>query len=365
MLNNKGFAVSTVLYTLLIAFLMFLGAALAMFSSSSSLIGKSTDDLVNGNKLRAEQVKAPDVEGKVCGYGRDYQWFQNTDGSPFNTLVRINSKYGTMYWPKDFGIETSTGIITGVYHDNKNIRVECLNENGEVLPSCVGYNLLNTKSEIVEKMIRIQTLEENGYRIEADNKKKIIKQNEYNNIRDFVMQIKDENTEDLELINEQETSYYDKLNSVLEKLESEGIKINNFDYKIDIQPNYRILLSSDTIENIIYKPVLYKYNDNIIFYSFELDEELMQEKMGAEINDDTRRFLRQIGLYDALSFLKQIAFLDYDNNISEAFFTSEFMENTFDEISDSSNNIPFNGWLRITDKIRGNYENLKIYDICS
>ena len=38
MLNNKGFAVSSVLYTLLIAFLIFLGVSLSMLSTSNSLI---------------------------------------------------------------------------------------------------------------------------------------------------------------------------------------------------------------------------------------------------------------------------------------------------------------------------------------
>lgn len=138
MLNNKGFAVSSVLYTLLIAFLLFLGAALAQFSTSSSLIGKANDDIVNGNRFSAVQVKAPSVGDKVCGI--DYQWFQNTDGSSFNTLVRINSKYGTMYWPKDFGlgINPSNGNIEGTYHSYKNIDVSCLDGS-----NCEGKNIFN------------------------------------------------------------------------------------------------------------------------------------------------------------------------------------------------------------------------------
>lgn len=98
MLNNKGFAVSSVLYTLLIAFLLFLGAALAQFSASSSLIGKANDDLVNGTSFEALQVKP----SGACDSGK---WFQDKSGNPSNTIVRIKSKYGTMYWPKDF--ETS------------------------------------------------------------------------------------------------------------------------------------------------------------------------------------------------------------------------------------------------------------------
>lgn len=54
MLNNKGFAVTSVLYTLLIAFLLFLGAALAQFSSSTKILSKANDDLTNNIKLPYE-----------------------------------------------------------------------------------------------------------------------------------------------------------------------------------------------------------------------------------------------------------------------------------------------------------------------
>lgn len=92
MLDNKGFAVSSVLYTLLISFLMFLGATLAIFSSSSTLIGKANDDLINGTQFKVTQVK-PVLEG-TCG--SDYQWYES------NIVVQVKSRYGTKYWPKDF-----------------------------------------------------------------------------------------------------------------------------------------------------------------------------------------------------------------------------------------------------------------------
>lgn len=122
MLNNKGFAVTTVLYTLLIAFLMFLGAALAQFSSSSSLIGKANDDLINGTKLDAKLVK---VKGG--------------DANNWNTLdiiVKINSRYGTMYWPKDF-CNNDNGTLSSC-KDN-NIMVTC---NGNSCDNIVINNLI-------------------------------------------------------------------------------------------------------------------------------------------------------------------------------------------------------------------------------
>ena len=96
MLNNKGFAVSTILYTLLIAFLLFLGATLAMFSSSNSIISNANNDLINGTKFEAIQVKP---KGACTN---DAKWYESSKGTSSNTIVRIKSRYGTMYWPKDF-----------------------------------------------------------------------------------------------------------------------------------------------------------------------------------------------------------------------------------------------------------------------
>lgn len=95
MLNNKGFAVSTILYTILIAFLLFLGITLSMFSSSNSIISNANNDLVNGTVFRAVQVKDNNKEG-VCG--KDYAWYQMDN----NILIKINSRYGIVYWPRDF-----------------------------------------------------------------------------------------------------------------------------------------------------------------------------------------------------------------------------------------------------------------------
>lgn len=126
MLNNKGFAVTTVLYTLLIAFLMFLGAALAQFSSSSSLIGKANDDLINGTKLDAKLVK---VEG-----GNASNW--NT----LDIIVKINSRYGTMYWPKDF-CNNDNGTLSDC--EDNNISVMCNGNscNNIVINDLIGIDV--------------------------------------------------------------------------------------------------------------------------------------------------------------------------------------------------------------------------------
>ena len=131
MLNNKGFAVSTILYTLLIAFLLFLGATLAMFSSSNSIISNANDDLINGIELNPQQVKPVSTDSD----GNDncvpvsttqplpddkYYWYQVEN----NILVRITSRYGVMYWPRDFGGSVDEdGILRLGSTDNGNIRV--------------------------------------------------------------------------------------------------------------------------------------------------------------------------------------------------------------------------------------------------
>lgn len=124
MLNNKGFAVSSVLYTLLIAFLLFLGAALAQFSASSSLIGKANDDLVNGTSFEALQVK-PNGACKDGNNGNS--WYEDSDGKISNTIVRIKSKYGTMYWPKDF-----KGSNFGVNDDGTVSATTSISNNGKI-----------------------------------------------------------------------------------------------------------------------------------------------------------------------------------------------------------------------------------------
>lgn len=99
MLNNKGFAVSTILYTILIAFLLFLGVTLSMFSSSNSIISNANNDLVNGTVFRAVQVKDNNKDNNkedICG--KDYAWYQMDN----NILIKITSRYGVIYWPRDF-----------------------------------------------------------------------------------------------------------------------------------------------------------------------------------------------------------------------------------------------------------------------
>lgn len=123
MLNNKGFAVSTVLYTLLIAFLLFLGGALAQFSSSNSLISNVNNDLINGTKFEAVQVKTKDA----CENGK--QWYNS------NIIVKVRSRYGTFYWPKDFGDSIANGNINieNGLSSNGKIKVEKKSDTNNTL----------------------------------------------------------------------------------------------------------------------------------------------------------------------------------------------------------------------------------------
>ena len=132
MLNNKGFAVSSVLYTLLIAFLMFLGALLAQFSSSINIIGKANNDIINETNFIAEQVRFAEDETHKCG--EHYKWYQTYENNKLKnsgTIVRIKSKYGTMYWPKDFVAENEPNIKIEV-DNNQFIESGLLNGNIKV-----------------------------------------------------------------------------------------------------------------------------------------------------------------------------------------------------------------------------------------
>jgi len=132
MLNNKGFAVSAVLYTLLILFLVFLGVSLSMFSASNNLISYGNRDLVDGVRFEAKQV---------C-FGKE----DNTKEIDYNMLVKINSKYGTRYWPRDF--DTKNGIS----YDGK-ISVTPYGQNIHANPVVPAFLIINYKDDPVNNII--------------------------------------------------------------------------------------------------------------------------------------------------------------------------------------------------------------------
>ena len=158
MLNNKGFAISSVLYLALILFLLFLMVTLSQFIGASSIISKANEDLVDGTKLRAYQVV--DTGNDVCkidSNGMAKAWYQS------DIIVKITSRYGTMYWPRDFislnsVYDTSgnlnTAAITGVdfFSDkvntiNKKISVEYKKQYLVINPDKEELELYNTKAD--------------------------------------------------------------------------------------------------------------------------------------------------------------------------------------------------------------------------
>ena len=88
MLDNKGFAVTSVLYTLLIAFLLFLGVSLSMLSTSNSLISNMNRDLTDNLYVNAYL----NIDNK-------------NDLSNSLQIVKIRYNKGTIYWPQDFSYE--------------------------------------------------------------------------------------------------------------------------------------------------------------------------------------------------------------------------------------------------------------------
>lgn len=176
MINNKGFAVSAVLYTLLIAFLMFLGAALAQFETSSGILGKANDDLVNGTKFEIMQVKpagyvsyfdtsnkkitlnSGNSEKKInCvrvnsvrteldlrnynsanSNNLSYTKYQDRYWYETDTIVRVKSRYGTKYWPKDFAGASIT-------QSDSSFSVEPGSANGKIEVKTIEGNNLGLK----------------------------------------------------------------------------------------------------------------------------------------------------------------------------------------------------------------------------
>ena len=117
-MDNKGFAVSSVLYAILICFLMFLGAAMAMFSSSNSLVVSANDDIINGTQLKATRVIA---SNSVCsGSTFSLENFNNTSKGN-KILIKISSRYGTKYWPKDFLGTNSSGKLSVNIEGTQNV----------------------------------------------------------------------------------------------------------------------------------------------------------------------------------------------------------------------------------------------------
>ena len=110
-MNNKGFIVSTILYTILIAFLLFLGVTLSIFASATKTAGAGTNDLVNSTKLSINYIVLP------CNMTN---WYDNK----YNILAIVNSRYGEFYWPRDFGTSIDSGVIKG---NNKkgNLEIKC------------------------------------------------------------------------------------------------------------------------------------------------------------------------------------------------------------------------------------------------
>lgn len=102
-LNDKGFAVSTILYALLISFLLFLLVTLKQVSASTNLMNAANDDLVNGGSLFARQVILTSSDGSNCT-----NWF-NQEGK--DTLVKVYSRYGIKFWPRDFSSSITNGKI--------------------------------------------------------------------------------------------------------------------------------------------------------------------------------------------------------------------------------------------------------------
>lgn len=109
-LGNKGFAVSSVLYTLLVAFLLFLGAALAEFSTSAKLLSKANEDMTDGLEYDIKAVyyengsRTPPVTINNLSEFPYEPSAPSKNGSTFNEFKSYNdvAKNGTLYCTSNY-----------------------------------------------------------------------------------------------------------------------------------------------------------------------------------------------------------------------------------------------------------------------
>ena len=110
-LNNKGFAVSAILYSLLLVFVLFAIVVISSFDSSIDIVGASNDDIVNGNTFVVYETLIKNHMRNERVLDNDY--CQSEGDTWYNTncekKIMIQTKNGTLYWPKDFCKEKAEG----------------------------------------------------------------------------------------------------------------------------------------------------------------------------------------------------------------------------------------------------------------
>ena len=91
-LNNKGFAVSAILYSLLTVFILFMLVVLNSMNNSITVLKSSNDDIINGDKFDVSQVYENEEECNQNG------WYNYES----TKKLEIKTNYDVLYWPKDF-----------------------------------------------------------------------------------------------------------------------------------------------------------------------------------------------------------------------------------------------------------------------
>ncbi len=127
-INNKGFAVSAVLYSLLLVFALFTMVVLASFDSAVDIVGASNDDIVNGNTFVVYETLIKDQI--KYGQSQDYDICQYDDDTWYNVdcdkKITIQTSTGTVYWPKNFckTRDENTGRCKKYENENKKYHIK-------------------------------------------------------------------------------------------------------------------------------------------------------------------------------------------------------------------------------------------------
>ena len=108
-MNNKGFAISSVLYIMLASFLMYLAVLLSQLSSSADIIGNADNDLID----------------------KGFSAYINESESS-NEKIIILKDDKKIVWPKDFGTSEEYNGVKVTQDDNK-ITIKCEGYDDDII----------------------------------------------------------------------------------------------------------------------------------------------------------------------------------------------------------------------------------------
>ena len=152
-LNNKGFAVSAILYSFLTVFILFLLVVLSAMNNSITILKSTNDDIINGFTFEIKQTYGTSIN---C----DNDWYTYN----YNKKIEIRTTHDVLYWPKDFnasGTDTKSGFVSIYFSDIENNSIDADNfptpnnpASGNTLSS--SYKYVYVYDKVIKKVEHIE-----------------------------------------------------------------------------------------------------------------------------------------------------------------------------------------------------------------